>query len=915
MNLPLQLRPAVGVRGPVVAWFIPGSSVSHWLACVAGAGMASAGTRLAVIPGRQVGDPVAGLLVIPVGAVGEARGTGMIGCRSVAGRVYVPADAQLDPPLTDAELRELCPATSSFVHPACGLSGFEPGDLIGVADLLEPPPERLENWNGARAGEPPLPAWGGVDVDLSRDLGGLLGAEAKEIGTKPPTGLPPAPAEPGNGAIDRGLRGVGSAFAKGISRLISKLPGEASEPTWVNRLDDWARRKAAGIDGDLEQLRNRELHRLLHLLESDPERGLRHAIPLGDRAHRGIAKPSGQLGDRPPEFDATRLGGGPADGWNVPDNLRQVLQLRYREMADREQRLGRHRRAAYIYAELLGDFVSAAAALKAGKAFREAALIHETYLGNPRQAAECLAEGGLLAEALERFEKLGLWMEVADLHEKLGNAVAARWAYERVIAERLAQRDVPGAATLIEERLRDPDRALALLLEGWPHSLQALSCASRALDLLGRFGRSKEALAWLERNGGILRGDSRVEGVVVLLGGLVDRFPDAEVRSRAADIARIVIGRRLADAAVPVTEVHQLTSALTALSPGDRLLGRDVNRFREGRREALRLKVRTTPPPAPGASAEKVRVFRLQPGWDWFALREEHHRFFAAGRRADRLCLARGTWEGVCQYLHWDVPASQVRNVGVLFEPAGLDGQSVFFGLGSGTDLADQVFALDDGPGGAACRVGTPSWLPRERLPLAVGDESIWCGHVAAGSGVLSCHDRRGRLLQTIDVTRDLLADAERTDGTRLCLTCVGNTAAMALGNRLILGLGTGGLRQFDLPGQVVGLVPTLRHQRRGVVILMEHGASILWMGAPGLIELDRDLERPLAAFVPGGPLALVSGQSMHLVDVDNTGVRRVGRMRLDGAVPAGVSGASEHGRLGILTADGRMVVYRTLPG
>lgn len=913
MNLPLQLRPADGVQGPVVAWFIPGSSVSHWLTCLVGAGIASRSTRLAVVPGRRAGDPVAGLLALPAGPVVESGGSGMIGCRCVAGRLHVPADAVLDPPVTDAEVRELCPAALSFLHPTCGLSAFEAADLVGVMDLLEAPPERFENWNGARAGEPPLPAWGGVEVSLTPDLGGLLAAEAKEIGSQPPTGLPPAPAEPGNGAIDRGLRGAGSAFAKGLSRMLSKLPAKAGEPTWVDRLDDWARRKASSIDSEMEQLRNRELHRLLHLLESDPERGLRHAIPLGGLGHRGMAKPSGQLGDRAPEFDPSRLGGGPADGWEVPGELHRVLQLRYREMADRELRLGRHRRAAYIYAELLGDFVSAASALKAGREFREAALIYETYLGNARQAAECLAEGGLLAEALERFEKLGLWMEVADLHEKLGNAAGARSAIERVIAERLSQRDVPGAATLIEERLRDPDRALALLMEGWPHSLQALSCASRALDLMGRCGRSQDALAWLDRNAGILRRDSRVDGVVVLLGGLVDRFPDPEVRVRAADLCRVVIGRRLSEAAVPTSEIHQLTSALTALAPGDRLLGRDVNRFREGLRESLRLQGRrTTPPPAPGGSAEVVRTFRLQPGWEWIAMRDEHHRFFAAGCRLDRLCLVRGTWDGSCQYLHWDVPASQVRNAGLLLEPAGLDGQSVFFGLGSGTDLSDQVFALDDGPGGTVCRVGTPSWLPRDRLPLAVGDESIWCGHVAAGAGILSCHDRRGRLLQTIDVTRDLLVDAERTEATRLCLTCVGNTAAMALGNRLILGLGTGGLRQFELPGQVVGLVPTLRHHRRGVVILMEHGASILWMGAPGLIELDRDLERPMAAFVHGGPLALVSGRALHLVDVDNTGVRRVGRMTLDVGVPVAVTGTSEHGGLGILTAEGRMVVYRT---
>src|SRR6185369_12890361 len=98
----------------------------------------------------------------------------------------------------------------------------------------------------------------------------------------------------------------------------------------------------------------------------------------------------------------------------------------------------RHRRAAYIYAELLGDLVSAANAFKQGKLFREAALLYEDHLKNPLEAARCLAEGGLLLEAIELFEKLERWLDVADLQERAGNQAAATEAIRRVVNERLA---------------------------------------------------------------------------------------------------------------------------------------------------------------------------------------------------------------------------------------------------------------------------------------------------------------------------------------------------------------------------------------------------------------------------------------------------------------------------------------------
>ena len=143
-----------------------------------------------------------------------------------------------------------------------------------------------------------------------------------------------------------------------------------------------------------------------------------------------------------------------------------------------------------------------------------------------------------------------------------------------------------------------------------------------------------------------------------------------------------------------------------------------------------------------------------------------------------------------------------------------------------------------------------------------VGERSVFtdggADFFAGGRAVVSCHDLTARLLRTIDVTGELLTGAERNGQTRLCLTAIGNQVAIALGNRLVLTRSDGLLTQLELPGQVTGLFPTLPHTRAGLAVMLEHGAVLHWLGAPGLIDLDRDLASPQGVFVPAGPLVLL---------------------------------------------------------
>ena len=136
--------------------------------------------------------------------------------------------------------------------------------------------------------------------------------------------------------------------------------------------------------------------------------------------HRGLAPPVGRLTSRRVDFQLGALGGGRAlDPWDVPYDLQQKLLAKYRELANREKRLKRYRRAAYIYAELIGDVETAAAVLEEGKHFREAAEIYRKHLHKPLLAARTYESGGLFREAVEIYEELELWEEAGDVYGKM----------------------------------------------------------------------------------------------------------------------------------------------------------------------------------------------------------------------------------------------------------------------------------------------------------------------------------------------------------------------------------------------------------------------------------------------------------------------------------------------------------------
>ena len=109
------------------------------------------------------------------------------------------------------------------------------------------------------------------------------------------------------------------------------------------------------------------------------------------------------------------------------------MSRKYHELAGRELRLGRYRRAAYIYAELFGNIELAASALVTGHHWREAAVLYRNRLHRPDKAARCLEQGGLWTEAIALYEELAEHEKAGDLYRQLDQPDHARQAYRAAI--------------------------------------------------------------------------------------------------------------------------------------------------------------------------------------------------------------------------------------------------------------------------------------------------------------------------------------------------------------------------------------------------------------------------------------------------------------------------------------------------
>lgn len=930
-TIPLSLAPAAQSMRPTAAWLVPSADAARCLSEVCGWQVDLLQTRLIPLPhGRTDLRTSAVLAIPPAGSV--PRITHALPYGWCGTKLLLPTHAVLRPALTTAEVDALITVPLAVWHPVLGLIECDDAAGLRIWQLLEAPQMLQEDWNAAQHGEAPLPGLRGIGLRMESLTEDPFGGAGNDIGTAGLKDLPRVPGEPSQSAAAQAMRRVaggllrtGANFADGLAKLggaiFSPFSAKGSGNPAPGSIREWLRKQSEAFFDRLERARNAEIHRLMDLLNKDPEAALKFALPLsglGD-LNRGMAPPGTHLGARNTNFQLGALGGGGAvDNWHLAEKQRMALTAKYRELANRALAEGRHRRAAYIYAQLLGDISSAAEALQQGRFYAEAAVLYRDRLHNKRKAAQCLAEGGLLLEAVKLLEELGDWVEAGDLHARLEDRVQARRCYSEAVQEALNKRDALRAATLTEQKLEEPAQALQLLRSAWADHPQALACLTAEFDFHVRHGHPEAARHRVHELRETARAAHQDAPLCRLLTALSRTYPDGEVRQRTRTLAITMAARVLEQGRT--SEARGVLNTLAELHPEDRLFRRDAQRF-------------LTPPAAkPGTKPDPVKTAGLKPRGTVSVtggslIRGERHKVphmaralaaehgagglavvgepaadaSAPGRQALLVvCLMPDSPQHACLG-QWEVPSSLFHQMEVSPVLGWVNAHELWVRHPLHEPLRLLKLWITPDSRGKALRAGTLTNFPLDTVAMDCSDAAAITALRA--DGIASYHQRDGRQIWTQDLPftgSDLL----------------GNRGISTRRARVVLALGTTvhihGVASFAESNQVIdfgrpisSFAANSTYARPMIALGLDTGVVLLPLDSPDTlapVQLDGTLESPMVIFTAGGTLLAFSQDSALAIQMRGSEPAQVHQFPWDGR-PIAVTQGPERNQV--------IVVYR----
>jgi tetratricopeptide (TPR) repeat protein len=964
IRLPLRMVYADAPLRQPAAWLIPGSEPRTWLDEMLAWEVPLRGAVLYTIP-RSASDlsPQGVLVVLPRGLVprtthrsqsyaavevagdqaaepssvqrftpaspgpsgpAPARRSLLLPAPQPARVVYLPVDARIDPAVSDVELAQVAAEGGDCIlHPVLGRIRLEAGDRRKVVDLLAPNIESTVRWNLAEPGQHVNTRLTAIVPAETISLQEMLDEGRDDIGSLSPTleELPPDPNEPSPGLVGKLGRGLQRKLAQWMQKLAraggagdpppagagrGSRAGRGGGPGMFAQMANWARQKMAQLDDSLRKSRHRELHRLMNLLQNDPDRGLRFALPCGEGKNRGIARPSGSLANRNVDFDLRRLGGGsPADPWQLPGDLFLQLRAKYMELAGREMRLGRYRRAAYIYAHLLGDFTNAASALTAGKHWREAAALYRDRLKRPAMAARCLEQGGLWAEAIEVYAQLEEYEKVGDLYAQLEQTENAAKAWRRAVEKRLADQNLVAAAGLLESKLKAPDEALEILARAWPASPQAGACLAEQFALLGRLGRHDAA----ERRVRELRQEPlnapvRVAAIDVLVGNAAG-YPHDSVRMAAADATRTIVARQLRHSSG--YELDHLLESIRRLVPADRLLERDTARYLRNRTQPPRPVAKQAgraliPKPQIPAELNRVESMNLPDNVEWQCAVSCGDHYFAAGYQDRGLRLALVSWSG---YGEIRQSASSLRRP-ILLAADPQDDVVLFHPVG-GSPVSAVHFLASDAVTDARC-AGLPDWMPEGIVGVALLHKGRRHALTLTEDGlILNSYDADANPAGSEPITYDSLWPDEgvATPPVLPVPMCAREAGVyVGLGDRLVLFAGETTREVFGMSGIVQSVCGSTPYSVPRLLATLEQGAALFWEEEQKASFFAEGLSRPVAAFTTSGWIVLASSDELQVYKTEGRKIQMAASQRREGR-PVAVLATGHPDGFAVVREDG----------
>ena len=918
ITMDLKLRYAAHPMRETDAWYLAGSDPAQWLEEVSRWQIPHSDIQLWPVPKSNSDLTPAGvLLTLTKGAQSAGVSRRCVPLGQIAGQLYLPVEASLDPDIADTELQASLSSDNIYLwHPTIGLVGFEPEDALGISDLIKLPAPKVGRWDFAQPGVVLASKLNGIipEVDptpemiLERGQDGI-GEQSGEL-----TDLPPSDLEPKPGMLNEAGRKSTRMFAGMLRWLAQHAPAGSEERTWVNKMEDWAGQKLSKLNEGLNAARNKEISRLMEMLENDPDRGLRFALPLTGDAHRGLAPPNSTLAERPTNFNLNQMGrGGATDFWDLSYDYRARLTTRYRELANREMNLGRHRRAAYIFAELLGDYHAAASALSDGRHWREAAVIYQKKLNRPQDAVRCLEAGGLWNEAitlhieLENFEKAG------DLYLRIDQVESAHVQFRSAVSHSQSKGDLLNAARLLEVKLDAPDESLETLTSGWPASSQAEQCLRESFALLARHGRHEDAGRRItELRDGSLPERHRM-GLVNIIADTAVEYPDSKVMEIAADSTRVLVARQLKESGK--SESRQLLSAIRRLVPADRLLNRDCERYLQ----------QMVIPPAPVKRVEKSTHGKTANRIRTLTLPERHVRWqnaistddmiLVAGQKGRSLIAARSSFEKTeTSTLMWNIDHADT-DTKILLAMASQRPDFVLMHPIGGALLNHERKYLETDECRFATTVGAPRGMSWQVLSASGTSQGIiWLLEVRNGELTMIAIGREGQQITSENLQLPEVSDefADIPFPIPIPLHARFETLYIGWYNLLLIYKKSQPVKTVEFAQPIMSLSGSAPFTLPRIVLSFPNGGSVLWDDFEGEhpVPFGEDLSNPLTCITRHGHLIAVSGEMIEVYDTRGKTVRYESQRSRGISKPIAVLPSARDNQFSIVSENGEIDVY-----
>jgi len=900
------------------AWFVPGTNIERSLNELIDSGVPLRSIGIYLAPSSRSNVACCGVFAVFPPQTSIRSSPRWQPYAQAADRFYIPVDSQIQPPIRDDELRALLSndVSTYMFHPGVGLVAFEKGTELTLSTLINLPAENVSNWSKAVGGVTTANRLLSIVTEESLQIEEIMESLRGTIATKHPDlkSLPKATTEIGSHSFGRLAGAFASFVAQMILHLTKWVPRNAPSPTWINHLESWATSKLIRYSEVIHTLRHREIARLLNLLDTDPDEGLKFALPLAGDPGRGTAIPNNRLIARTLRLSLDGHGG-PVDHWNIDFRFRGMLTQRYQKLANREIQLGRYQRAAYILSELLGEHASAASALERGGHYREAAVLHQKKVGNSREAARCLARGGLMEDAIKIYSDLREWEEVGELRFRLGNHEEASLAFERAAQHQQEQRNYIAAAHILENRLHDPDRAIGCLEQFSVEKAFRSDCFRELFATLARHSLHDRAILKIKS----LRQQKVDEAEAAILASefakLALGYPHRDVSSEASRQTRLLCAERLASGSKEYR--NAFVGAIQQLVPDDVLLRRDCRRYIADAARRDRKSSAISVPRGNDSSCQLITKHQVSADIEWKSALSMGAYCIVAGIKDDKIQLNRVSWNP----FHIDKPINNTLGLNVtlvseamdiLLAPnMSLEGSCFLHVPWCLQHIGTVEFAAASSR--EACRVVSDPMVSPTNCVALTSDRA---GHLQTLTWkdqilTLSFLTEHAQLLSSHAIAETSFS--EDFGIPKFSLLSISYRTFAAFNDELLIRKQNGEITSITLGGTITGLHKSPRFSRRRVLALIDHGATLIWddQEVPRIENVSMDLQQPVGTITKNGTMILASMDECRIYRTDGRSVKLMSTFAGRTSQPIAVMDTNMTGVFAILDSSGTLSVFR----